>query len=60
LVEHGKEAQSRPPKPKPGRKPDTLKIEGDWQDAEKNSFQKKKPAGGWPKETTRSRALRRS
>jgi len=34
---------------KPGPKPDTLKIEGDWQEAVKKSFQKKKPPGGWPK-----------
>ena len=34
---------------RPGSKPDTLKIEGDWQDAVKKSIQKKKPAGGWPK-----------
>ena len=35
---------------KTGPKPDTLKIEGKWQDAVKKSFSKKKPAGGWPKE----------
>lgn len=39
----------KPPKSKPGPKPDTLKIEGDWQDAMKKSLGKKKPAGGWPK-----------
>jgi len=33
----------------PGPKPDVLKIDGNWQDAVKKSFQKKKPAGGWPK-----------
>jgi hypothetical protein len=33
----------------PGPKPDTLKIEGNWQDAVKRSLQKKKPAEGWPK-----------
>ena len=32
-----------------GPKPDTLKIEGNWQDAVKKSLEKKKPAGGWPK-----------
>jgi hypothetical protein len=34
--------------PKPGPKPDTLTVKGDWQDAVKKSFQKKKPPGGWP------------
>jgi len=33
----------------PGPKPETLKIEGDWQDAVKKSLEKKKPAKGWPK-----------
>jgi hypothetical protein len=32
----------------PGPKPDTLKIEGKWQDAVKKSFTKKKPISGWP------------
>jgi hypothetical protein len=32
-----------------GPKPDTLKIEGEWQDAVKKSLSKKKPADGWPK-----------
>jgi len=39
-----------PPKAPPGPKPDLLKIEGDWKDAVKKSFEKKKPAEGWPKE----------
>ena len=34
----------------PGPKPDTLKIEGKWQDAVKKSLTKKKPADGWSKE----------
>jgi hypothetical protein len=34
---------------KPGPKPDTLKIEGKWQDAVKKSLSKKKPPDGWPK-----------
>lgn len=34
---------------KRGPKPDTLKIEGNWQDAVKKSLEKKKPVGGWPK-----------
>ena len=33
----------------PGPKPDTLKLEGDWQGAVKKSLGKKKPAVGWPK-----------
>jgi hypothetical protein len=32
-----------------GLKPDILKIDGNWEDAVKKSFQKNKPAGGWPK-----------
>jgi len=36
-------------KAKTGPKPDILKVEGDWQAAVKKSFQKKKPAQGWPK-----------
>jgi len=43
---------SKPPKsakPKPGPKPDTLKVEGDWQEAMEKSLTKKKPAAGWPK-----------
>lgn len=38
------------PKPKapPGPKPETLKIKGDWKQAIKQSFTKKKPANGWP------------
>ena len=34
---------------KTGPKPDTLRIEGEWEDAVKKSLEKKKPAGGWPK-----------
>lgn len=41
--------QTKATKAKPGPKPDLYKIEGDWQDAVKKSFAKKKPAGGWPK-----------
>jgi len=32
-----------------GPKPETLKIEGKWQDAVRKSLAKKKPAEGWPK-----------
>jgi hypothetical protein len=34
---------------KTGPKPETLKIEGKWQDAIKKSLTKKKPIVGWPK-----------
>ena len=37
------------PEAKHGPKPDVLKIDGDWQEAVRRSFQAKKPAGGWPK-----------
>jgi hypothetical protein len=38
------------PKKEPrGPKPETLKIEGKWQDAVKKSLSKKKPSEGWPK-----------
>ena len=33
---------------KPGPKPDRVKIEGDWMDAIKRAFKKKRPKGGWP------------
>ena len=33
----------------PGPKPDVLKFNGKWQDAVKQSLQKKKSANGWPK-----------
>jgi hypothetical protein len=39
----------KPPKAKPGPKPDLLKIEGNWEDAVAKSLKKKKPPGGWPK-----------
>ena len=35
---------------KTGPKPDTLRIDGKWQDAVKKSLAKKKPAEGWPAE----------
>ena len=33
-----------------GPEPKRLKIEGNWQDAIKQSLQKKKPPEGWPKD----------
>lgn len=34
-----------------GPEADRLKLKGDWKAAVKKSLAKKKPAGGWPKET---------
>jgi hypothetical protein len=42
--------KTAPPKTIPGPKPEMLKIEGKWQDAVKQSFEKKKPVAWWPKE----------
>jgi len=36
-------------KKKTGPKPELLKISGDWQEAVKKSFQKKKSSNGWAK-----------
>jgi hypothetical protein len=33
----------------PGPQPDRLKIDRNWKEAVKQSFEKKKPAEGWPK-----------
>jgi hypothetical protein len=33
----------------PGPQADRLKIDRNWKDAVKKSFEKKKPAEGWPK-----------
>jgi hypothetical protein len=33
----------------PGPQADRLKIDCNWKDAVKKSFEKKKPAEGWPK-----------
>jgi hypothetical protein len=43
-----KAATKRPPM-KRGTKPEMLKLNGSWQAAIKKSFQKKRPALGWPK-----------
>ena len=32
----------------PGPKPELLKIKGNWKEAITKSFEKKKPAKGWP------------
>ena len=36
-------------KAKRGPKPEVLKLEGDWRENIRKSFQAKKPASGWPK-----------
>jgi hypothetical protein len=36
-------------KAKPGPKAEVLKLEGDWRENIRKSFQAKKPATGWPK-----------
>lgn len=33
---------------KRGPKPETVKIEGDWEEAVKTALDKKRPAEGWP------------
>lgn len=33
---------------KPGPKPETLKIEGDWKQAVDKALKKKRPKAGWP------------
>jgi len=45
----GKRKSALKPKSAPGPKPDILKLKGKWQDAVKQSLQKKKPPEGWPK-----------
>jgi len=44
-----KGAMRAPEKSKRGRPAEILKLNGNWQAAIKKSFQKKRPAGGWPK-----------
>ena len=44
-----KSKQAKVPKTKPGPAPETLKLEGNWEDAMKTALAKKKPKGGWPK-----------
>jgi len=40
---------AKPAKSKRGPKPEVLKLNGDWKDAIKRAFQKKRPKQGWPK-----------
>jgi hypothetical protein len=44
-----KTPKSAKSKAKTGPKPEVLKLEGDWQDNIRKSFQTVKPAKGWPK-----------
>jgi hypothetical protein len=36
----------------PGAKAEVLKIEGNWKDAMRKLISRKRPVGGWPKETS--------
>ena len=35
--------------PKPGPDPETLELEGDWEERVKEALQKERPKEGWPK-----------
>jgi hypothetical protein len=45
----GKKPKTESPKAKPGPKPKTLKIKGNWKQAIRQSMVKQKPPEGWPK-----------
>jgi hypothetical protein len=49
-----KQSKSKAKKPRkpPGPKPEVLVIEGDWKDAMKKLISKKRPVGGWPKDSS--------
>jgi len=47
--EKAKTKKSAKPQSAPGPKSDRLKIRGDWKQAVRKSFEKKKPPDGWPK-----------
>ncbi len=49
LYVHGRKKEKRTGI-KTGPKPATLKIDGNWRDAIKQSLSKKKPTTGWPKD----------
>jgi len=34
---------------KPGPSPETIKLDGPWEDRVSDSLKRKKPASGWPK-----------
>lgn len=42
-------SKEKSPQGKTGPKPDTVKIEGDWEDAVDKALEKKRPKEGWPK-----------
>lgn len=37
------------PKKRPGPEPDTLKLEGDWEEMVGKAVKKERPKEGWPK-----------
>ena len=41
-------------KEKRGPKPETVKIDEDWEDAVKTALEKKRPEDGWPKDDEKS------
>ena len=43
---------------KRGPKPETVKIEGDWETAIDKALAKKRPKEGWPKEKGQKRAYK--
>jgi len=47
---------SKADKPKRGPKPETLKLEGSWEDAIGRAIRKPRPAGGWPAKTKPAKA----
>lgn len=42
-------SKKKPDKQKSGPKPDTIKIDGDWEDSVGKALKKKRPKEGWPK-----------
>lgn len=40
---------------KPGPEPDTLKLEGDWQDRLREALGRERPEGGWPERKVKKR-----
>jgi hypothetical protein len=46
----GNMSKQKPDKQKSGPKPETVKIDGDWEDSVATALQIKRPKEGWPKE----------
>lgn len=44
-----KMSKEKPDKEKTGPKPDTVKIDGNWEDSVGKALKKEKPQEGWPK-----------